>query len=409
MGSAQEWETIQVGDRIVDLKTAEIRGPDGANALRPLELALVRYLAAREGRAVSRDQLLRDVWGYSGGVQSRTVDTTVKTLRRKLEAEPAKPRFLLCERGIGYRLRTRAVEAPDRGFATLAAESLIGREEDLTQLLGRLEGGVRLLTIAGAPGVGKSRVGSALARRLGERSIHVRLGDCGDEGVGVRIAAALGLCADDEAEIPCALAARGRPVLVLDDVEAHVIPLGPTLVSWLHEVPKLQIVTTSRERLQQGIEHLHLLRPLAVPEEDAAGLDELLASPASELFLRRARRVAPDFRPDGPDGSAIAAIVRKLDGLPLAIELAANRVHGLGPAALLTALERPFQVLEGAVAGLATGAWRRRLGPRGARCFAASAPSWPRSLCSRKHLRWRLPPRWPRRRPPGTLRGSCSR
>src|SRR5262245_54137923 len=123
----------------VDLETGRVDRDGTAAELRPAELALLRYLADRPGRTVDRDEILAAVWGYRAGVRTRTLDTTVKTLRKKIEADPARPDHLRTVHGVGYALEVAAgpsIAVPvgvlfgrdaliDRVSADLAADRIV--------------------------------------------------------------------------------------------------------------------------------------------------------------------------------------------------------------------------------------------------------------------------------------------
>jgi two-component system response regulator MtrA len=97
--------TLRVGEAEVDLDLRLVRRGGRDVSLAPKEFELLRTLVAREGQVVSRHDLLRDVWGYGNGVTTRTVDTHVAELRKKIEVEPAKPRHILTVWKVGYRFR----------------------------------------------------------------------------------------------------------------------------------------------------------------------------------------------------------------------------------------------------------------------------------------------------------------
>jgi len=96
-------EKIQVGSRLVDFRTSTVSGPDGVVELSFKEGMLLRHLVESAGRTVNRDELLRDVWGYTDGVQTRTIDNFIVALRKKIEDNPRKPQFIQTVPGEGYR------------------------------------------------------------------------------------------------------------------------------------------------------------------------------------------------------------------------------------------------------------------------------------------------------------------
>ncbi len=204
--------------------------------------------------------------------------------------------------------------------------------------------GERLITLTGPPGVGKTRLACAGAARLANDVVEeAALADLttirDPELVLPEIRAALGLRAAAGRD-PAALAERSRTApscVVLDNVE-HVLPAAPTVAALLTACPGLRIIATGRERLNLGAEHEFPVEPLAVPppHESESALDSaaLAAVPAVALLVERVRRFDPAFAVTAGNRWAITEICRLLDGLPLAIELAAARLRLYSPAEL---------------------------------------------------------------------------
>ena len=273
--------------------------------LTTLEAALLGYLADHAGAAVSREELLDHVWGYHSGALTRAVDHTVKRLRPKIEPDPARPQHLITVRGVGYRLEieqeARLWEEPD---------TFVGRQEILAELAARFAGGARLVTLLGPGGMGKTRVAKRFSRG------HARFCDLSGARDATGIAAVVG-------EV-------GAELLVLDNFE-QIVEYGPETVGhWLQQEPGLQVLVTSRERLALRGESCLLLDPL--PPADAA-----------ELFLDRARALRPELEAS----QAVTELVGRLDGLPLALELAAARAGAFSPETMLKLLADRFTLLTG--------------------------------------------------------------
>ena len=136
-------------------------------------------------------------------------------------------------------------------------------------------------------------------------------------------------------------------MLVLDNCE-HVIDAAARMAEvLLHTNAAIRLLATSREPLRVEGEHLYRVPPLAVPAEGADDMDELLRHGAVQLFVTRARAADPHFSPDGGTAAVAAAICRRLDGIPLAIELAAARGAALGIEDLASRLDDRFRLLTG--------------------------------------------------------------
>ena len=232
---------------------------------------------------------------------------------------------------------------------------LLGREREVAATVDRLrEPGRRLLTLTGPGGVGKTRLAieaaSSIAAHFSVASCFIPLAPVRDPALVLSVIAhALGLQMTGQAPIDGLRdLLRGHSLLmVLDNLE-HLIEVAPTLAELLVVCPDLTVIATSRERLRLIGEQEYPVPPLALPERTRAWSTAALSEvTAVQLFVERAREVDPDFTLTDENSSAVAEICRRLDGLPLAIELAAARVKVLPPASLLARLERRLPLLIG--------------------------------------------------------------
>ena len=231
---------------------------------------------------------------------------------------------------------------------------LVGRERDVATvcvLLARPE--VRLLTLLGAGGIGKTRLAIEVATQLRERFADgvcfVALAPIRDPSLLLSsIAHELGLQEGGAQPLveTVKVFLRDKHVLLLLDNFEQLVSAAPLLEELLMECPRLAIVVTSREVLRLQAEHLFPVPSLALPDLAQLPEREELAGYASvALFLQRAQAIKPDFQLTPANGRAIAEICMRLDGLPLALELAAARIRVLPPQALLSRLSQRFQVL----------------------------------------------------------------
>jgi predicted ATPase/class 3 adenylate cyclase len=263
-------------------------------------------------------------------------------------------------------LAERRFEAPRvqrvrRGNVPGEPGELIGREEELARLRRHFGQGARLVTLLGPGGMGKSR----LATRFG----NLELGACSWEGgvwmcelagaasvddichaVGQALGVALTRSAEahePEERLGLALAGRGDVLLILDNVETVAQHLPALLGRWCRLAPRARFLVTSREALRLPEERLLDLEPLRVPEEGETRLEHLARCEAVHLFVQRARAVRASFELTAAEAPLVADIVRNLDGIPLAIELAAARTHVLGVVQIHQRLSRRFELLRG--------------------------------------------------------------
>ena len=229
---------------------------------------------------------------------------------------------------------------------------LLGREPILESACARLRGGARVLTISGYGGTGKTRFAIELFRRMthdyagGAAFVSLASVTAAAEVlptvvVALEIGEAQGRSALDAL---CTVFGERRVLLVLDNLE-QVLEAASDIGALVSRCPGLQVIATSRAPLKIGAESEFALPPLELPAADATSLEALQQCPSVALILQRAIKVKPGFALTAANAPAIAAICRRLDGLPLALELAAARMRILEPAALLQRLDKALDLL----------------------------------------------------------------
>jgi predicted ATPase/DNA-binding SARP family transcriptional activator len=283
-----------------------------------------------------------------------------QTLVEELGIEPG-PALRRLERGIldqdpdlDARTADSSVEAPSRPTPILAhSTSFVGREKELREirtLLGRA--GVRLLTLIGPAGTGKTRLAvEATAGDGGSReTVFVEIAPIVDPGlVASAIASTLGL--GETSRHPAAEALilhlrLRRTLLVLDNFE-QVLEAAPLLAELLAGAPGTQLLVTSRAPLELAEERIYPVPPLSLPDASRpVQLVRLQETEAIRLFVDRAREARDDFALSDENAEAVAELCLRLDGLPLALELAAARIKLLSPRAILERLGRHLEVLK---------------------------------------------------------------
>jgi non-specific serine/threonine protein kinase len=315
---------------------------------RAFDLVLARALARDPAQRYARaEDLLADLERLRVSVESGADAASLAAAGR----EPTGPWIEIAEA-----LRREPAEAAPRHNLPAPATSFHGREELLVAAVEALRRpDVRLLVLTGPGGVGKTRLASEVATALLDELPGgvwlVSLAAVTDpDDVPAAIADVLGVRELGDRPSLESLTEWLQPrrlLLVLDNFE-QVMPAAPALARLLGGAGGLKLLVTSREVLHLRGEHDLQVPPLELPDpERVPALEELESYPSVALFLSRARALAPDFVLDHGNARAVTELCRRLDGLPLAIELAAARVRLLPPQAMLRRLDDRFRLLAG--------------------------------------------------------------
>ena len=297
---------------------------------------------------------LRGISDLERGARQTPRLTTVRLLADALALGPADRQVLIAAARSGMpTTKADGVATVPSGLpAPLTA--FIGRKRELdhlTALFGRAD--VRLMTLTGPGGTGKTRLALALAewvaRDFADGVTFVDLAPLGDHGrVPAEIAGALGL--QESPGLSLCDAARTylsdrRHLLFLDNFE-HLLDAAPVVVDLLLAGPWVKVLVTSRERLRLRGEREYAVPPFQLPmTEEMRDPARLAMNEAVAFFVDRARAIHPDFTLEADNAPAVATICQRLDGLPLALELAAAWVKILPPASLLTRLDARLPLL----------------------------------------------------------------
>ncbi|MEJ0019274.1 MAG: winged helix-turn-helix domain-containing protein [Acetobacteraceae bacterium] len=319
------------------------------------------------GAIVTKDELLARVWP-DRVIAENNLQTQIVTLRQAFGSERGLIRTIagrgyqftgevhVVSPGLARRGATRLLPVADGATATPTnlpqpVSELIGRDAEAEAVAGLVRDG-RLVTLTGVGGVGKTRLALAVGWRLLPQFPDgvwlAELSPLADPSlVPATVAAAVGLelggGESSARRVAQALAAR-RMLLVMDTCE-HVIDAAATMAdAVLRAGSAVHVIATSREPLRTDGEQLRRVPPLAVPAEDA---EDLLEYGAVRLFVERARAADPEMVPDRRWAMTVASICRRLDGIPLAIEMAAARLASLGADELARRLDDRLQLLTG--------------------------------------------------------------
>ena len=248
-----------------------------------------------------------------------------------------------------------AADLPDLPDLPSPLTPLLGRDDDVAQVSALLQEGARLLTLTGPGGVGKTRLSVQIAAKarplFADGVAFVPLAPLSDAGLVLpTVAQALGVRDNGSHPLGELLqrALRGRRLLLVLDNCEHVLEGASEVAALLEGCPQLVALATSRAPLRMRGEQEYPVTPLALPAfEQRVILEEAARSPAVRLFVERAQAASPTFALTTENASAVAAICGRLDGLPLALELAAPRIKLLPPSALLARLHHTLPLLTG--------------------------------------------------------------
>ena len=280
------------------------------------------------------------------GQRRRPYPNTLRALADSLDLSAADRATLLAARDDG--------SVPHEPVLPVPLTALVGREAEVKEVAALLRSATtRLVTLVGPGGVGKTRLAIEVAGTV-RADYHdgvafVDLAPLHDHRlVAATIARVLGvheLGGRSAWELVQAHLRARHMLLVLDNFE-HLLGAAPLLIEVLGACPQLSLLVTSRSALRLRAERRQTVGPLPAPgRAQSFALAELLTFPAVRLFVDRLHAVAPDFKLDENNAATVAEICRQLDGIPLALELAAARVQLLSPSALLHRLEHRLHLL----------------------------------------------------------------
>ncbi|MBW5803551.1 transcriptional regulator [Burkholderia sp. COPS] len=345
---------IRIGTLHVFLDRREIRSNGKLLRIGSRAFEILELLIRANGALVSKDEIMQRVWPHTV-VEENNLQVHIAALRKALADDR---NLIVTVPGRGYRLvGGRADVAPPvrvvTSRLTAAPTALVGREQTVAEVLAALDT-ARVVTLVGAGGIGKTRLALEAAMRAEARfpdgAAFVSLATvAAPQFVPDALAAAFGIAQPAGSltlEAVLASVANRRMLLVLDNCE-HLLDAAARIASALTESDAgLRVLATSREALRIQGERLCPIPPLEVPREGADDAETLGAS-AVQLFSARVQAADPRFPLDERSVSLMASVCRRLDGLPLAIELAAARAAVLGIDVLAAHLDDHFRLLTG--------------------------------------------------------------
>lgn len=325
-------------------------------------LDILIFLAERAGEVVDKRELVKRIWA-DVNVDEGSLRFHITSLRKALGDGGEGARYVVNVPGRGYCFTAplhRAAPAENRSAATVSSlrsipaplAKMIGRDDAVEKIATELSLH-RFVTIVGPGGIGKTSVALAVAHgQHAEFDGQVCFVDFGaltePRLVPGTIAAALGLTVNSDDPIPGLLLSlrNRRTLLVLDSCEHIIDALAPLAERMVREAPELHVLATSRESFRTEGERVYRLFPLdCPPQRDGLSMADILAYPASQLFVERIAESLSEFELSEEDAPLVADICRRLDGIALAIELAAGRVNAYGIAGTASLLDSRFSLL----------------------------------------------------------------
>ncbi|HTP99333.1 MAG TPA: winged helix-turn-helix domain-containing protein [Casimicrobiaceae bacterium] len=364
----------QCGDLLVDPANRRLTRGGIEIPLETKAFAVLLVLLARANELVTRDELLDSVWGHRH-LTPATLNRVMALLRRALDDEAEDPRLISTVHGAGYRFtggvdRVALPRAEIRAhfgpppIAQLPAklEPLIGREGELARLRSMLSEN-RAVTIIGPGGMGKTQCALEVGRLCvsdfpdGVWFYDLSPFDRAPDWV-MALAATLSVpTSGAQGLLPRAAAslAGRKALLLIDNCDRLAIEVGSIVFELLRSCPDLKILATSQQRLDFVGERLMWLPPLELPPSPAEAqgipIEEIASTPAVALLLARARAAQPTTSLVRSNVSDIVEICRRLEGMPLALELAAAQFAALSPADVRERLGRHLSLLASDSAG----------------------------------------------------------
>jgi predicted ATPase/DNA-binding winged helix-turn-helix (wHTH) protein len=358
---------LRFEDCELDLARVVLRRRGHEIRIEPQVFDLLACLIEHRGEVVRKEEILDQVWG-DRFVSESALTTRIKTARQAVGDDGTRQAVIRTVHGKGYEFVApiEVVEGADQPDHPLYPDAvpthaglpgvlqpLVGRDDLLVELV-EAQAANRLVTLVGAGGVGKTSVGYELARRVAG---HYTDGVFVVEFVTVAdhdatfgaVATSLDVNTRQETSIEDAIVDMLRPrnaLLVFDNCEHLVEPVALLVDRILRAAPDVSIVATSREPLEVRGEHVWPVEPLATADLHSVPIDELAAVPAVALFLERAQAADPRFELDAANATAVVEICQRLDGIPLAIELAASRASAIDVTEVARRLDERFRLLK---------------------------------------------------------------
>lgn len=378
MAKSPEHRIYEFEDFRLDEAHTMLYRSDQEVVLPPKAVETLLALVRRSGHILTKEELMDAVW-VDSVVEESNLSQYLHLLRKTLGLNRDGKPFIETLRRRGYRFvgevafngsieSRRPIETSGDLVVSATSGNLIGRTKELAAIVRMLNDGTRLLTLTGVGGVGKTTLARAVANAIrdrGDRVFFVELASVFDpERVVSVIASTVGVREATNQSIIETLKdeLKGREtVLILDNFE-QVASAASYVADLVRTLPKLRILVTSRVLLNVKTEAEFVVPPLHFPADGLSGFDpsavddkpddtgllkHLSSLSAIQLFVVRARHARPQFELNQENAAEVAEICSRLEGLPLAIELAAARTKIMSPASMLKRLQNQLKLLTG--------------------------------------------------------------
>jgi predicted ATPase/DNA-binding winged helix-turn-helix (wHTH) protein len=324
-------------------------------------LDILIFLAERPGEVVDKRELVKRVWA-DVNVDDGSLRFHIAALRKALGDTGKSARYVVNVPGRGYCFvasLTQVAAAPPAPSTDIplprSLPSPLARVIGRDDVIEKISTGLtmhRFVTVVGPGGIGKTAVAVTVGhRRLAHFDGHVFFVDFGPvrkpELAAITIASTLGLSINAEDPVPALLThLQAKSTLLIFDSCEHVLEtLAPLVERMVREVPRLHVLATSRESFRSEGERIFRLFPLdCPPQRDDLAVSDVLAYPAAQLFVERIAQSSGPFQLSAEEAPLVADICRRLDGIALAIELAAGRVNAYGIAGTASLLDSRFSL-----------------------------------------------------------------
>jgi predicted ATPase/DNA-binding winged helix-turn-helix (wHTH) protein len=354
--------TLKFGPFELSIRERVLRRDGVGLPLGSRALDILIYLAERPGEVIGKKELIDQVWS-DVNVEEGSLRVHVAAIRKALSDGQFGNRYVANVQGRGYsfvgqvaRVEDGAIDRRDRGQNEVGLPAqllrMIGRDPVLDDVKDRIRND-RFVTLLGPGGIGKTTVavaaGHAMAEEFNAGVCFVDLGSLTDpRHVPAAVGTSLGLALKaNDALAELLEAVRSKRLLVILDNCEHLIDTVASLAERLfQEAPQVHILATSRELLRVEGEYCYRILPLDFPPGSLQATSAMLRYPAIQLFAERVAAKGGDFVLTDAEAPYIAEICRKLDGVPLAIELAAGRVAALGIKNTVTGLVSRLELLK---------------------------------------------------------------